>query len=676
VTARLDTNPAEPHDPSHPNAIVDIADAAEDRARRYDASNGMTKFLSRYGEAQEFSRRAAEAETRKARAKTTIPNSTPGPLFETRAERIQREDREDQAQYFGEIHAYEHTAVKERLKNGFQHHFAMEVGGRHREPFTEFGLRSETLKSVAGRYFVSCVPRRGRLRGSMDKATLAVQARSKLLSLDYPWIEANKQMLSVIRIDCDRVFDSPEHCLAELRELVGHKIPCLPHLVTGDLLPDGRYSRPHMYFLLPQGHAVWNEPTDPRCRMSIVKMFQAVSLGLTKALLDLGADPCAPTLTLRGKNPLSPYWHTLTPNDGCWPTLSDYAGWVEMCVSREILVRQAAAIQAENGIEGSNSYFNGLRKEAFRLLREWHFSSDPRGHGEKGRIADELHLALIRQIAESDSGLTEIQAELLVAKVADYAVGTWDVSKVETIRKARGRLLHVTEGMTTVSKRQAAGAAYAAAAKADRALGLLVEAYGKLRDEGLPINQTSVSARAGIHRRTAIRRWSEVLAAVELDPAPLDEAESDNRCIDKKAATTSAILFCQSGPEEDGPSAAVEPDRATMTVVPTDDAAIMIAPFPQSTAAIPGLAPESYTAIPPSEASSNRRKPPVETIEADLWATSHEDDDMAEIEAQEAWLASSETEAACDDPEPDEEWFAGVSSRGDSARRTCRPGQA
>lgn len=496
----------------------------------------MTTFLSRYEEAQDLALRARrERESGKPGGRRAAGQEMPGPLFETPEERLRREYREDRRKHFAEIAAFEREAVKERIESGFRHRFGMNVGGRWREPFVEPGLRSETLNSIAARYFVACVPAAGSLRSSMDKATLDVQTRSKLLSLDFPWIEANKKVMSVIRIDCDRVFASPGDCLAELCDLVGRRIPCLPHLVTGDLLPDGRFSRPHFYFLLPQGHAVWNDPSDPRCRMDIVKMFQAVSMGLVAALLEIGADPCAPTLTLRGKNPLSPYWHTISPNDTHWPTLSDYASWVDMTASREKLARRAAAIQTGDGIEGSNGYFNLLRREAFGILRQWHFDADPRGRGARGRIADELHQALATSIPASTSTMSERQTALLVAKVADYAAGAWDVTKIARPRKARGSLLHVTEGMTTVARRQAAGARHAAGIKATRSLDVLTDACGRLRQTGREITQATVAAEAGVHRRTASRRWAEVMEAVERR-----FGECDIRCIDKKAASNPA----------------------------------------------------------------------------------------------------------------------------------------
>lgn len=529
--------------------------------------------------------------------------------------------------------------MKSRLEHGFRHHFRREVGGRMRDPFAEMGLRSETLLSIAVQYFVACVPKGGRLRSSMDKANLGVQARSKVLALDYPWIEANKQVLSVIRIDCDRVFESPQQCVMALRELVGDRLPCMPHLVTGDLRPDGRYSRPHLYFLLPVGHGVWNDPEDSRCRMDIVRLFHAVSLGLVSALIDLGADPCAPVLTLRGKNPLSPYWHTICPNDDVWPTLADYADWVDLSASREKLARRAGGLQSGLGIEGSNALFNALRREAFAILRQWHFSADPRGKGEFGRIADELHQALIASIPDRRGGLTETQVDLLIAKIADYAAGAWDASKLETSRKARGRLLHVTEGISTVRARQATGAVYASATKAERALSVLVDAYIRVRGAGSVLTQTAVAAEAGVHRRTAIRRWREVLEAVG------ESGEGcDNRCIDKKVGQDrpyedrqSIGASCTAKPESTGDGMAVGASVATIS---------------------PELIEPDR-----SDWTAQSLIPATHSWNDDHQCDSHGDiqddtnDDMTEIEAKEAWLAALEYDAPRDPLEPDDGWF-------------------
>jgi hypothetical protein len=369
--------------------------------------------------------------------------------------------------------------------------------------------------------------------------------------------------------------------------------------------------------------------------MDIVRFFHAVSIGLVAALLEIGADPCAPALTLRGKNPLSPYWHTLCPNDTVWPTLSDYAGWVDMSASRAKLVRQAAALQTGSGI-GSNEIFNAVQKRAFAVLRQWHFAADPRGQGERGRIADNLHRELAAFIAEMGCGhLSEIQAELLIAKVADYAVGAWDVSKVETSTKMRHRLLHVTEGMTTVSKRQAAGGVYAAGVKSERALDALSNAYVRLREEGRPVTQTAVAALAGVHRRTAVRRWNDVLEAVGAS-----EVGCDNRCIDKKAGTSRAVLDAVSPVDPSGAGFdSRDGDRE-------DESTVHPKPVHGGTDTR-DLRVNQMTAQPDVVATN---------AHPDLVRVSG-DDDMAEIEAQEAWLASQEGQLLDDPLEPDEAWF-------------------
>ncbi|MDQ4408115.1 MULTISPECIES: hypothetical protein [unclassified Rhizobium] len=80
--------------------------------------------------------------------------------------------------------------VRKRINEGYELPFGKNVGGRYREPFREDGLRSE--ENIVLKYFVSLVPRRGRARASWDKATLDVQCREKVLTLDYPYIEAQQ----------------------------------------------------------------------------------------------------------------------------------------------------------------------------------------------------------------------------------------------------------------------------------------------------------------------------------------------------------------------------------------------------------------------------------------------------------------------------------------------------
>ena len=210
--------------------------------------------------------------------------------------------------------------------------------GRWRQPFREKGLRSEWL-GLPGKMFVAACRRGGKLRSSWDKANLAVEARSKLLALDLPYVEGNKEVLQFWRIDLDRSWPSVRHCIDDIEELVGWKIPHAPHLVVGDERPDGEFVRPHLIFMLPPGSGVWNDADDPRCRMRVVEFFQGVGYGLVDALRSLGADPVAPLLTLRTKNTLSPLWKSFSLNTGEFLSLTEWAGWVDTRVDRDTLIR-------------------------------------------------------------------------------------------------------------------------------------------------------------------------------------------------------------------------------------------------------------------------------------------------------------------------------------------------
>ena len=460
--------------------------------------------------------------------------------FESRYEEAQRRKRavmENRGRSDGEFNDFALAAseqkklVRKRLEEGFEHPFEREIGGRVREPFKEMGLRSED--DAVLKYFVTLVPKGGKARASDDKANLAVQCRSKLLTLDYPYIELNRSFMSALRVDCDGVFHTPEACLYLLTEAVRDgRIPCLPHIVVGDLLDTGQLARPHLIWMLPQGSAVWRND-DKRCRQQPIQFFDAVARGLAAALVDIGADPCAPTMTGRMKNPVSPFWHTITPNPDIWPTLSEYAEYVDTGISRSVLVRKAAAVQSRLGLTPSNRIFDALRSEGQRLLAEWHFRADSRVKGSRAVLADHLHEALAAFAMQN--GSPEESVSYITAKVADYLASHFDPAKLEGKTVNRGKLLDVVDGLKSVTERQAAGGRYSGKAKGISTFEKLLAACRRLRASGTPITQTALAQASGVSRRTVINRWTEVLNSDEYN---LEGCE--NRCIDKKVAGTTA----------------------------------------------------------------------------------------------------------------------------------------
>lgn len=502
---------------------------------------------------------------RKARKRREMPVGLSAD--EQRAWRLKEWMRIEDAKQFVENARFEAGLVEERLRDGFHMRFPRKVYGRWREDVREKGpLRSE-LFGLPGQMLVASCRKGGELRMSWDKANLGVESRSKLLSLDLPYLEGNKQFLSFWRIDLDGTWPSAEAFRHEVRDLVGCRIPHAPHLVAGDTLDDGRFVRPHLYFFLPPGQAIWNVPEDPRCNMRTVKFFEGVYYGIVDALKELHADPGAPATSQRGKNPLSPLSTSFCMNDQEFLPMSEWAEWVNTSINREMLIRQRAAEKAGVTLEISNGVFTAVQKEAYRILRQWYFDSDLRLRAPEGVIADNLHAVLEPIAREMVAGvpgrrlMSKTQVALLVSRVASYAAGAFDPDRLEKgiVRKA---LAHVVGGLQSVRERQQVAAEYASKEKAEKTLARLVDAWDSLAVESSDITKSGLAREAKVSRTTVQARWADLQAALEARKGrPV-------RCIDKKLPVLPAKAD-RTNPTEQ--VLALAGERQTETVMTTTD---------------------------------------------------------------------------------------------------------
>lgn len=424
--------------------------------------------------------------------------------------------------------------VRARLRDGFRHvDWGQVIVGRTYASFVERGLRSDGL-GLSGRMFVRGCRRAKHLRGGNDKALMLPLGPSKILSLDAPYIEGNRVMISLLRIDLDLIFPSRQHAVAAIGDVVNvGDLPCMPHLICGDVGPariratddagvehetlhPKALIRPHLWIVLPQGSAV-NAGSKGRDKPK--QLLAGVARGINAALLHLGADPAASPFLVRGKNPLSPYLWSAALNNATWPTLSEWAEWVDTRVTPEKLSRQAAEIQSGLDKGSSNLAFTSWQKTAYDLLRAAHRNDDPVYLDAVQPSVDPIALAdLLRErmpLAELDRDPTwsDVAAERVWSNVVAYAAAAWDPAKAEVVRVARGAMRHVTDGMTT-RKAQSAAGKRAVGIRADKTLTAMIEAHHTIvADGGIP-SQTAVAAKAGVNRRTAIRRWAEVTSGV------------------------------------------------------------------------------------------------------------------------------------------------------------------
>lgn len=427
-----------------------------------------------------------------------------------------------EAEYFIEQARIQRDLIKQRLENGYDRRGWKVLSGHQVAPVSEMGLRSNTLNSQAAKLFVAAVPKAKDLRSNWGKGALATIG-NKLLSLDEPYIEGNRKFLSFIRIDTDRVWDSFEQCVDFFRQLAHDgKIASEPHFLVGLRLHNGQFIRPHAIWMLPYGSAVWNEPSKAGFNRAPLDIFHSVYYGLNNALLEAGADAGAPAASQQVKNPLSPEWYTVCPQDSHFPDLSEHAEYLELGHNRDNLTRRSAAVQSGMDIEQSNGLFNYLQKAAYSIMNSWHFAGDPefarnRSEGRLGAISDRLHIELERAVAQSELRPTKKDGNVhyLIASVANNAVGKWNPEKLDKAGRNKGAALHLVQGMKSASDRMAAGGKYAAQKNTDRVVDAITTAIKKLTAEGVELTKTMVARMAAVSRSSVQKHWDHAIALVQ-----------------------------------------------------------------------------------------------------------------------------------------------------------------
>lgn len=453
---------------------------------------------------------------------------------EQTANRKTRKRSADDRERFVESKRRQKEMVRDRMLFGFEHRNAGQVvAGRTHADFVERGLRSKSMGPSA-KLFVAGCRKAKHLRGGSSKDVMTWLGPDKVLGLDTAYVEGNRLMISLIRIDLDLTFPTFDHAIEAIRDVVDSgDIPCMPHLICGvvgharirTIGEDGvevetfhpkALIRPHVWVVLPEGSAV---NAGPNGRAAPKRLLAGVVRGINAAFLHLGADPAASPFLVRGKNPLSPFMESAALNNSTWPTLSEWAEWVDTRVSSEKLSRQAAEIQSGLDKRPSNVAFTAWQRAAYDILRAAHRSGDPayltavQPSVDPGALADLLRDRMPLADLDRDPNWSDVAAERVLERVVTYAAASWDPARAETVRIARGAMMHETDGLTT-RKAQSASGKRSASLNANRTLTALVNAYRSIVEAGGKPNQTTVSKAAGIGRRTAVTRWADVLAEV------------------------------------------------------------------------------------------------------------------------------------------------------------------
>ncbi|MFG1477563.1 hypothetical protein V5F53_02730 [Xanthobacter sp. V4C-4] len=397
--------------------------------------------------------------------------------------------------------------IKDRLENGFRHHGG-DVAGRYYEPFREEGLRSLDDHNLMR--IVHNTPKADNLLSGKTKEFLD-GTDSKLLALDDPYIELNKNVRLIFRVDMDTIFESWDELGYELKQL---PLACVPHLGCGYVDKAGKVIRPHVFVILPYDSGVWWDKTDPRCRPDIMNLWTGVHRGITKILLPLGADPGGLSNPLRIKNPISPFFSYHSFNSETYLNLSEWAAWVDTHTSPESLVRDSAEKLSGLGKKISNELFTYFQTEAYETLRKWHQERNPDylasiNRNNRERLDELLFSHLVKQTNEITDHPK--QAKAILYRVTAYAAAHWDSKKVDKDgRKDRGACRHLLSSTDSLHDKQRSGALFSHQQRTDRTFSKLHQAINMAKKNNIPVNVSTISSLAKMTRKTVRKYWNEI----------------------------------------------------------------------------------------------------------------------------------------------------------------------
>ena len=398
------------------------------------------------------------------------------------------------------------SRIELRLRDGYVFRGGA-VGGNDaytRPPFVYRGLVSEEHPIYQA--FVSRVRRRKHLRVGGTKAD-GYTPDSKIEGLDEAYIEDNKVVCSVVRVEIDHVVSVDDIVCA-----CGTANVPLPNIVVGWQDSSGAYHRPHLLWLLHDGVPLQGE----KCGR-FLNLYRGVLRGLTLALLPIGADPGGLSNSHRHKNPLCPEWHRQVlaqqPYD-----LSALKDCVDITIRMSELNERAAALSAgppnpiradhpDPGIAtASNSVFRLLASWAREKVVLWRAEGiDEIEFGV--RVAEEG--CRIAKDLTGDAPRSEPAAMRLAAAVTRW---TWHVYRAPVTRPEK----------VSAADRHAArakGGQMACAARKDASFELIGWAAASVVAAGAKLRQGAVLDLVRPHGilsiKTVGRHWKAVRLAIE-----------------------------------------------------------------------------------------------------------------------------------------------------------------
>ncbi|MBR0825597.1 hypothetical protein JQ596_08610 [Bradyrhizobium manausense] len=291
----------------------------------------------------------------------------------------------------------------------------------------------------------------------------------KIVAFDEVYCFWGERCKDMWRVDLDKTFRSARELRRWLRKLHrSGQLPFLPHIacwIRDDRHP-GVVFNPHVYFVLPEGHAVWKDKDQHLLLRSVIAT-------LNKAL---GADAGGLANPFHGKNPLSLHCERMIVNDTSFPMLNEYVEGMRKAkielendpelTAREMIVKELR--KADFDKNQSNTYFTHVAELANRTTMSLYLNGF--------RIGDETEFLRATIEVVSDVVAAEFQEPnwkqrealtKLIRSCSRWAVAHFDPRKADGHRYV-GACAHLMSASDDKAARQAKGGAYAAKRVAGR----------------------------------------------------------------------------------------------------------------------------------------------------------------------------------------------------------------
>lgn len=394
-------------------------------------------------------------------------------------------------------------SASDRILIGYEWSGGMVANKYFQRAFVHKGLKSEEHWLL--QLFVAATAKAstGQFRAGPTKDSCRAILR-KLVGYDEPYFFFGERCRSMFRIDVDRWFADEAALRAWLDDLVERGVlKFRPHVATwifDDERP-GIYN-PHLYFVLPDDHAVWGDAGQHR-------MLEQVIASLTEAL---GGDPGGLSNPYHGKNPLSPHCDYAILNETDFPMLKDYCRGMRLTHDAIRMARKLMNDRMRDvGFDPreSNTWFSKVSFTANEATKELYKAGFR--IGDQASFEEAVYSTTL-QVMEAElprmNWKQRETVEKLVESCSRWSVANFDPAKLDKTGRDVGAAAHLMAEGDDAATRKRKGQAFAAQSVSDRNQGKVSVAIRKaLEAGGFEPTFRQIADAAGLSLNTTKKHW-------------------------------------------------------------------------------------------------------------------------------------------------------------------------